>query len=64
MNTASSDFRQCGKGTVINIKICNCKPENAWYDDFGQIKCQYCMGLITDENRLEKIKKYNTPIKK
>lgn len=42
-------------------KVCKCPEENAWYDDFGTIKCQYCGGDITDENRLKKIKEYNTP---
>lgn len=45
-------------------KICLCKEEYAWYNDFSEIKCQYCTGLITDQDRLEEIEKYNTSIKK
>ena len=45
----------------MNKKECICKEENAWYNDFGVIKCQYCMGIITDKERLKKIEKYNTP---
>lgn len=49
--------------TIIEKKECKCKPENAWYNDMGVIKCQDCMGIITDKERLERIEKYNTPVK-
>ena len=43
---------------------CMCEQESAWYSDMGTIKCQYCMGEITDKKRLNAIKEYNTEVKK
>lgn len=40
-------------------KICRCKQKNALYNDIGVIKCQYCMGEITDKKRLKIFSKYN-----
>ena len=45
-------------------KMCQCREEMATYNDFGEVKCQYCTGLITDPVRLEKIRVYNTPVDK
>lgn len=44
----------------MDKKQCICKEENVWYNDFGVIKCQYCMGIITDKERLKRIEEYNT----
>lgn len=44
----------------MSKKQCICKEENAWYNDFGVIKYQYCMGIITDKERLKRIEEYNT----
>ncbi len=44
------------------MKICNCIKENAWYYTFGEYRCQYCDGIITNENRIRKIINYNTPV--
>ena len=44
------------------MKICNCTEENAWYYNFGEYRCQYCDGILTNKNRIRKIIDYNTPV--
>ena len=39
---------------------CSCIQEWAMYNDFGDVKCQNCMGLVSEERRNEFIK-YNEP---
>lgn len=41
-------------------KICVCKEDNAFFNDFGIIKCGYCVGRITNKKRLKAIEEYNT----
>lgn len=42
-------------------KYCRCDIESAIYNDFGNIKCQYCGGVVSEE-RAEKFTKYNNLI--
>ena len=42
-------------------KECKCVIDSAIYYDFGQYRCQYCCGLIVDQEILKKFIEYNTP---
>lgn len=44
------------------MKFCKCITEQAWYYYFGEYRCQYCDGIITNKDRIRKIIDYNTPI--
>ena len=43
----------------MSKKYCNCDIESALYDDMGEIKCSYCMGIV-DDKRAKKFIEFNT----
>ena len=43
----------------MNKKYCNCEIKSAMYNDMGEIKCSYCMGIVNDE-RAKKFIEFNT----
>ena len=42
-------------------KYCECEDESAVYDDLGDIKCSYCMGIV-DKERADAFIKYNAQL--
>lgn len=41
-------------------KVCLCDIQSAMFNDFGIIKCQYCMGEVSKE-RADKFIAFNKP---